>query len=144
LEVNFSVNPVLGVPGQVVSFTGNLTNITSNEVFINSVSYTFDISGAGVLDDSPFLLNAPLSLGPLGISPTFEFFTVTTPLSQAAGIYSGILTVLGGADDQSFDVLGDGTFSLQVGVASAGVPEPATVLLLGGGMGLLVWRHRRS
>lgn len=140
-----TVSPALqsGVPGQTLVFPGTLENLTTGTVFINSNSLTFDIAGIGVLDDSFFLLNAPISLNSLEATKPFDFFSVSIPALQTPGLYSGVFTVLGGADGSAADVLGTGTFQVQVNSANAEIPEPSTVLLLGGGLALLLWQRRR-
>jgi hypothetical protein len=142
-----TVSPALqsGVPGQTLVFPGTLENITTGTVFINSNALTFDIAGIGVLDDSLFLSNAPFSLNSLEATKPFDFFSVSIPALQAPGLYSGVLTVLGGADGSAADVLGTGTFQVQVNApaSTSDVPEPATVLLMGGGLALLLWQRRR-
>lgn len=143
LNVTISPSPLTGNPGQMLTFSGTLENTTGDEVFINSNSFTFDISGTGVLDDSLFLSNAPFTLLSLESSTPFDFLSVNIPALQGAGLYSGVFTVLGGADELAMDVLGTASFAVEVSAASADIPEPATVLLMGGGLALLFWRRRR-
>jgi hypothetical protein len=122
-----------GNPGDFFQFFGSLTNNTASTVFINNDSFTFAIVGAA--DDSPFLTDAPLSLGPFASSGSFEFIDVTIPLAQAPGTYDGTLTVIGGADGNAQDNLGAGAFHVVVNAAA--VPEPGPMLLVGVGLAVL-------
>jgi hypothetical protein len=56
-------------------------------VFINSDSFTF--ADGGTLDDSPFLANAPISLGPNASSAVFQFLNAMIPGNQASNTYDG-------------------------------------------------------
>ena len=139
LTVSFTPATLSGNPGgPAIQFAGTLLNNTASTVFINSDSFTFAIGGA--VDDSPFLTNAPFSLGPSGSSGTFSFLDVTIPLGQAAGTYDGVLTVLGGADGSAQDSLGSAAFHV---VVNSTVPEPGSLLLVGAGAAFLVWRRSR-
>jgi hypothetical protein len=137
---NVSIIPdtFTGNPGDVLPFFGTLLNNTGSEVFINSDSFTFAIGGA--LDDSPFLTNAPLSLGAFGSSGSFEFLTVTIPLGHAPGAYDGVFTVLGGATDVASDSLGSAAFHVDV---NSTAPEPGSVLLVALGIAGVSWLGRR-
>ena len=146
--INVTISPSLlvGNPGQAVTFTGTLENLTGDTVYINSNSFTFDIAGVGVLDDSLFLSNAPFFLNAFETTVPFDFLAVNVPMPQAPGFYSGVLTVLGGADGLASDILGSGSFQLEVpkpAAAGPEIPEPSTVLLMSGGLALLWWKRRR-
>lgn len=143
LDVTLSPASQTGNPGQTLTFSGVLQNNFDAEVFINSNSYTFQIGDPGVLDDSLFLSNAPLSLLGLESSNPFDFFTVTIPALQAPGLYTGVFTVVGGADDLAADVIGTASFQVEVPAPATGVPEPASIVLLCGGLGWLAWTRRR-
>jgi hypothetical protein len=123
LTVTFTPDTVAGDPGSAVLIFGTLTNNTTDTVFINSDSFTFAIPGA--LDDSPFLANAPASLDPSQTSSSFEFFEVDIPNDQPLGAYTGVFTVLGGADGNAMDNLGSSPFEVDA------VPEPAPFFLIG-------------
>ena len=143
LNVTFSPASQTGNPGQTLTFSGVLQNNFDAEVFINSNSYTFQIGDPGVFDDALFLSNTPLSLLGLESSNSFDFFTVTIPALQAPGLYTGVFTVVGGADDLAADVIGTGSFQVEVAAPATAVPEPASIVLLCGGLGWLAWTRRR-
>lgn len=129
-------------------FTGTLSNPTASEVFLNSDSLTFN-GPASTLDDSPFLNNAPLSLGPAGSgSDTYTggFFDVTLNSSAAPGTYFGTFEVLGGPTASDQNIVASEDFS--VTVTSAPVPEASSPvglgLLLALGMGGMALGARRK
>jgi len=137
LSVNLDSSTLTGLPGDTLMFTGTLTNNTSDTLFINSDSFTFDIAGA--LDDSPFLLNAPISLDGGVTSSDFEMFDIDIPPGQGTGAYMGSFTVLGGVDGNAQDNLGTASFEVDV------VPEPASYLLFGSALAMLAgWRVLRA
>jgi hypothetical protein len=150
-EITVTINPATlsGSPGAILDFFGTLTN---NDAFSNDIdSDSFTLAGfpGGSLDDSPFLANAPASVGPGVTTASFEFFTVTIPLNQGSGTYNGTFTVVGGptSNGGGQNNLGTGTFSVTV----TGTPEPGTWLLLSAGAILLParrylanWRSMKS
>ena len=119
-------NPIqIGSSGDILNFTGILTNTSGGILFINSDSFSVDSPLIG--DDSPFLNNAPISLDAATASSSFLMFTVTIPNATPNSVYNGDIHVLGGATDGDAIDLGSATFSVTVGAA---VPEPAAGLLL--------------
>ena len=135
------INPYTSsAPGGTVSFDATVSAPLTNTgtLFLIGDSTTVNIPGA-TLDDSPFLLNFPLSLNP-GDTFTGELFTVTLPASIAQGVYSGFFEIQGGSDPSSQDILG--TVSYSVGVT----PEPSTWLLLSTGvtLGVISLTRRRT
>ena len=140
LTVNFSIPTLSGNPGDLLQFSGSLTNNSGSEVFINSDSFTFAISGA--LDDSPFLTNAPISLPAFGSSGPFAFLQVLIPLGQSGGTYGGTFDVLGGATDTQQDVVGSAAFNVTVNGANPSVPEPQSLILMAAGVAVLALRRR--
>jgi len=151
--LNFTLNPAVqaGQQGSTFSFSGTLTNPTASTVFLNGDSLTFNGPANGLtLDDSPFLTNAPASLGASGGgSDTYTggLFDVTASQSAAPGTYSGTFEVLGGADGNAQGVLASQDFS--VTVQSSPVPEASSSLSLGlllalGLGGVAVARRRKA
>ena len=132
------------------SFSGTLANPTANTVFLNGDSLTFNGPASGLtLDDSPFLTNAPSSLGASGGgSDTYTggFFDVTASPSAAPGTYFGTFSVVGGADGSAQNTVATEDFSVSVTGQTALVPEASSVvslaLLLALGLGG-VWRAAR-
>ena len=119
-----------GPASGVFHFAGTLTNSTAAEVFLNGDSPTFN--GPGTIDDSAFLNNAPVSLGPAGGGSdtyTGSFFDITLPSSAAPSTYFGTFTVLGGptAGDQTTVATKD----FLVMVPPPAVPEASTTVSLG-------------
>jgi hypothetical protein len=143
--VTFSPSIVSGTPGSALGFFGTLLNNTANTEFINSDSFTLAGIPAASVDVSPFLNNAPLSLGPNASTGSFLFLTVTIPNNQAAADYPGTFNVLGGQDGGAGTAqnnLGTGTFTTRVNAAAT--PEPASGLLIGAGLlALWLWGQRR-
>lgn len=98
-------------------------------------------TGPVVLDESPFFVNAPLSMADGSVFPSIDLFTLTglTQGSTYTGSFS-IIEMIGGMP-QPLEIPPQ-TFAFTVG-ASQNVPEPGSVWLLGTGVALLAGRLRR-
>ena len=118
-----SLDPPLlsGVPGTSLTFSGTLLNSTGATLFLNSVE--LNLSG-GFLptdeDTTPFFVNAPLFLGGNASTLSIDLFTISIPNYVVQGPYSGTFDLLGGADENAQDTIGEENFTVQV----ANVPEP--------------------
>jgi PEP-CTERM motif-containing protein len=90
------------------------------------------------VDDSPFFLDAPLSLAPGESSGPFELFDVTLSSAAPVGTYSlNAFSILGGADGgtfSDFSDIADATFSVTVSPSVISVPEPDSLILTLGGL----------
>jgi hypothetical protein len=122
-----------GLPS-VVSFAATVSAPLTNTgaVFLNSDNVNIDFPLT--LDDSGFFMNFPLSLAP-GASFTGPIFTVTVPdFAQLYFAYNGYFEIDGGADPGASDPVASANFTVTP------VPEPATGLLLIGGLVLALRR----
>jgi hypothetical protein len=137
-------SPLLsGSPGNVLAFSGTLTNTTSDVVWLISDNFS-PLSGLipAAIDDLPFFTNAPLFLDANESTGDIGLFNVTIPIALTPGNYDGTFTLLGGAGEDSQDILGSADFTVQVvpGAPSSDVPEPGTLpLLCFGACSLLIW-----
>jgi hypothetical protein len=130
LSVTFDF-PILNVaPGQIVTFSGTVTNLEAVNVDLNGCQPT--ILGPFTSDCSPFFANSPLFLGPHATSLTFDMFTVSVDLAYPGpfGLQpTGTFTIFGGLevggiyDGSTQDNLVEAPFRLDV------VPEPGTAAL---------------
>ncbi|MFZ0087404.1 MAG: PEP-CTERM sorting domain-containing protein [Candidatus Acidiferrales bacterium] len=128
----------------VVTFDATILNPSvTDTIFLNSdgSSASFPLT----LDDTPFLLNAPLSLDPGASSGPFGLFDIDLPLDVAPGSYSGTFQIIGGVSATDFsDVLANVDFTVDVKSAVTGVPEPGTILLLASGLAALGFFRKHS
>ena len=128
-----SITITLASPFQVgtfnttVSFWATVSAPSTNSapVYLNSDS--FNVDAPLVVDDTAFLTNFPLVLGP-GASTTAILFTVPVPYGTPVGYYFGYFQILGGADGSQLNPVSNvAQFEIYA------VPEPGTMLLLGSG-----------
>jgi hypothetical protein len=131
----------------VVSFDATVFNPSSSSetLYLNGDSWTTN-SPLVIVDDSPFNANAPIDLAPGDSSGQFQIFNVDLSPSAAPDLYTGVFSILGGADGgagTAFDDLADASFSLQV-TNPVAAPEPGILLLLGSGLAGLALLRRRT
>ena len=133
----------LTVPqGGTVTFLGQLTNTTSDPLDLNSIQIQL-FEPTITTDTSPFFANFPATLDPVVDNPvTGLLFSLTADLSTPLGNYDGLVEILGihqGSGDSDV-VLGSSAFSVLV--AAPPVPEPASMLGVLVGLGILAKRRR--
>jgi hypothetical protein len=124
----------------MVAFEATILNPSATDtIYLNGDSAT-TASTLLTVDDSPFYLNAPLSLAPGESSGPLELFDVDLSSTTPAGTYSSnTFSILGGPDGgtlMDFADLADATFSITVSPASS-VPEPDSSWDMMTGLGLL-------
>jgi hypothetical protein len=126
-----------GSAGQTLNFFGTITNTNATPVFLNGDSLNFTLGDATVSDN--FFTNVPISLAAGGSSGDIDLFDVTLadPESLPLGTYTGTYGLLGGIDGNASDNLAQVNFSATV------TPEPGYFALMGIGLVLMGWVHRR-
>ena len=129
-----------GAPGDVLQFLGTITNLSPTDtVFFNSVSAT-SVSADLTIDIIPFLINAPLSLGPGEVSSLFDLFDITIDPATPDGPYFGnTVSLLGGADSNALDPLLDVNADVTVSTPVS-TPEPSSIVLIMTALGLIAAR----
>jgi len=157
LTLTLAPTDQFGSPGDLLSFSGTLSNPTANSVFLNNDSVTF--SGPAGTDGSPFLSYAPFSLDPMGTvngsgAPTDSYngslFTLTLDPGSLPGTYLGTFSVLGGADGAATSQVASADFSVTVlPSAPQPIPELSSTVSLGlllalGGLVVIVKRRRTA
>jgi len=130
LTVNLDSAVQTTTAGSTVSFFGTVTapNANGETVNLNSIGETFLGSSDFTIDDSSFYNTFPFTLDP-GESFSGLLFTVDVPLDASTGLYPGLVSIYGGSDVDSSDLLGSAAFEVDVPSASP-VPEPASLILM--------------
>jgi hypothetical protein len=144
--LDFFLTPSLqaGAGGGSVVFQGTLANFTTSDLFLNDFDISFTPpAGTYLADDHNFFFfNVPgvLEAGETYTGPIFRLLIApATP----PGAYFGSATILGGADEFTFDPIASQSFEVSL------VPEPATMattglMLAGLGIALAGYRSRRT
>ena len=101
-----------------LDFTATVTNTSGSAV--NLSGDDFSVGAPLSVDDSPYLINWPLSLG-AGDSYTGLLFIVDIPALTPQTVYDGIFEIT----DENNDVVGFADFDVAV------TPEPSSLSLLG-------------
>ena len=141
--------------GGTATFTATLTNNNAYALYLNSD--TFTLFSPATLDDTLFQTyfvtppnNAPQPmLAANGGTITLSLFTISLPAGLTPGsLYSGTITLQGGADPFASDNLDTEQFAARAVTPAApppAVPEPGSMALLAGlsaaGVG---WTARRK
>ena len=101
-----------GVQGSTVTYGGTLRNLGSETLYLNGTS--FDLGGNGLtLDDGAFFDGSPRFLG-AGETWTGDLFSVSVVDNATTGLYGGRFDILGGAFEESADLLGSSEFGIDV------------------------------
>lgn len=137
LFITLDTPTLSGSPGDFLQFFGTITNTTGATVFLNADNFNLTGFDPSALDDTPFFINAPLSLAAFGSTADIELFDVTIPNPFAAGDYGGTFQILGGADGSAQDIVATAFFTVQVAT-----PEPSSAALLSGALLFLLAAKR--
>ena len=121
-------------PGDTVTFSGNIKNISSTDT-LQIISNSYNLYSEFLsLDDTKFNLHAPTSLAP-GASWHGELFDVLSAGNTPYGTYTGNFTL------HSENALNNVTTNFSVKVVPA--PGALTTTFLGGLPGVLFFLRRR-
>ncbi|MDE1176703.1 MAG: PEP-CTERM sorting domain-containing protein [Edaphobacter sp.] len=149
LSLSLSPSSFTGAPGDTITVAGTITAASDGLGAVNLLGDNINVNGPSafsfVLDDSAFLLDAPLSMSG-GDSYTGDLFTITLPSDTLAGNYTFTFDILGGVDSGDYSILTSAGGTLDVANASP-VPEPGTWALLAtgfGAFGLAAFARRQS
>jgi hypothetical protein len=128
ITISFDQPNQAAAPGGSLQFFGTITNDSNATIYLNSDD--LNLNGLSLTTNDQFFNTVPISLAPSGqpgdSSGDIELFdvTVSDPLLDSAGTYSGTYTLFGGADGNAQDNLSSASFSVTT------TPEPASIYLL--------------
>jgi hypothetical protein len=137
-----------GSPGDVLSFSGTITNNDLATIDLNQLDIS--IPGLFSTDGSPFLFG-PFTVAGGQTTVDFTFFTISVdnPYTDPSALVTGAATVLGGVevggayDGAALNDLGETTFSVNVEGGAASAPEVATSWTLLPAICFLLLVHRK-
>ena len=135
IDITLMQSTQTGQGGITLTFDVSVTNLTNSTVYLNGASATSTSSFLTVLD-SPFLLNAPLSVSANSTTAPFIAFTVFIAPGTPVGNYGlNNFSILGGSGSNNLNLIG----STEFGVNVSSAPEPASIFLMcSGGLGLAI------
>lgn len=149
-DLQITLDPVIPdfVPGSAGEpiLSGTLTSLDlSQPLLLNDIDIELSCQSNGLLvgDSNVFFQNV---VGILDVNNngtyTGPLFGVQVDPATPPGLYTGTVSILGGADIFASDVLGSATFSINV------VPEPGTaslgILFAAGSLGAFCRQRRRT
>ena len=129
LFVTLTPSTLTGAPGDLLQFSGTITNTTNATVFLNADGFNLTGLDSSAIDDTPFFVNAPLFLDPNASTANIGLINISIPLGFTLGNYGGTFQIFGGATADDQTLIGSVDFTAQVQAAS-GVPEPSSFSLL--------------
>ena len=134
-SVKLVLNPIpSGPPGSNLQFDGTLTNLTSATVYL--VTPNLLDTGGLTPDYSPFTSMAPLALAPNASTGSILLFTaVIDPNTPIGTQIDSEFFITGGMTPTSTDVVAQEFFPVEV--TASNVPEPASLVSLLAGFGLM-------
>jgi hypothetical protein len=139
ITITFDQPNQFAAPGETLQFFGTITNDTNTTIYLNNDD--LNPGSFSLATNDQFFSNVPISLAPSGqpgdSSGDIELFdiTVSNPLLDSGGTYTGTYTLFGGADggaNTAQDNLVAANFSVTP------TPEPSTIYLLLTGASALV------
>src|SRR5262245_10919524 len=98
--IAFTLNPsVVAQTGGAAIYQGTITNLGTSDLFINDISINFTPPGGQFLtnDINFFFANVPGTFLP-NESYTGPIFRITVAPNTPLAVYTGVVTLLGGAD----------------------------------------------
>jgi hypothetical protein len=140
ISITFDNPYQTGLPGQELEFFGTIQNLDDIPVFMDSDDFNFELS-AGSYTKTDAFGSTPYPLGDLESSGDLELFdyTLSDPVVDPPGTYTGTYTITGGVGGDGEQVLGQANFSVTI----PAVPEPASFLLMGVGLAMFALVGRR-